>query len=129
AAGTLTEPTFRQGPRVGRAASRHGSPVGVSRVFAVNRPVAALMLPLVSSLLLLLGSVAHAGPTDANGEPQRSQQAAERPDPERVTSRGAARIDPDASIHVKIDRVRPGILPTRGNVRLGGTVTNISDQT
>lgn len=75
-------------------------------------------------------------PTDVGPGSDLTTDADRRPDTRPATqsearpaSRGAARVDPDDAFHVKIDRVRPGTLPAKGNIRLSGTVTNLSDET
>ncbi|WP_235735745.1 DUF6049 family protein [Nocardioides alcanivorans] len=106
------------------------------------RPVAALLTPLVtvgvawSSVTGAAAAPATAvdaapttsvvgqAPVHPEGQPDERTSA----DGDAVSRSGRRAVDPDDSFLVQIDRVRPGVLPTKGNLRLSGTVTNVSDE-
>ncbi|WP_162602415.1 hypothetical protein [Nocardioides daejeonensis] len=82
------------------------------------RPVAALLAPLVAvGLWAAPAAAAPAGP-DGSSPPHAKRQ--------EETSRAATRMAPEDSFLVRIDRVSPAVLPTKGDLRLSGTVKNVS---
>jgi len=118
ALGTALAPVAAPAAAPTTAEVAHLAPTGqVSPAQVSTAPTAAASVPVAQRATA-------PSPGTPDGSPARGRTTRGK----ATVSRAAARVDPDDSFLVRIDRVRPGVLPTKGSIRLSGTVRNISGE-